>query len=82
MLSSEANFREIPKPNSCDTCVNTTHWQDQGWSKCKVLAGDVLIPWSKMEWLTCDCWTPKHDPTERELVLAKLSPKDRKVLGI
>jgi hypothetical protein len=77
-----AHFREIIKPKSCDTCANKTWYVEQGWDECTALSGEVLILWSKLEWTVCDCWSPKHVPTEREKVIAKLSAKDREILGL
>jgi hypothetical protein len=81
-----SNFRDISQPNSCDNCANITSYHTQGWSKCTAVSNSegegLTLCWSKMKWMVCDCWKAPYVPTEREKVLAKLSAKDKEILGI
>lgn len=75
------NYREIRKPNSCDNCNNKKAYHTQGWSEC-TMNEMVLIPWSNMRWLVCDKWEVVYTPTERDIALAKLTKKEKELLGL
>ena len=74
------NFRVLPNHKSCKSCNHITCGTDQGAFGCKKL-GFKCQYWDGRRYV-CDAYEPKHVPTAREIALCKLTPEDKKALGL
>jgi len=81
-----ANFRDVEPQQTCVNCGNVGHkigdkrFWSEGYDGCLKI-NEIVFCCDKHK-SVCDLWKPKYVPTEKDKALAKISKKDRKLLGL